>query len=133
MRKCILIRSSPDNRRHIYVDEINSGELYDYIKQDHRHHDKFRFICDIILGGHKNHSLYSKEEIDTKTKGVTAMKFFPGQENDRIYCKEYTTPAGSMIVIAVELFLRKKQTKLTHKEKSVIERIGSYEYEIQEL
>lgn len=133
MRKCTHIESSSDNKRHIYIDEINSGEIFDYIRQDSRHIIKFRFICDLLLGGHNNKQIYSKEEINQKTHGVTAMKFFPGQENDRIYCKEYETPLGSVIVIAVELFIGKKQTALKHKEITVIERVGSYDYGIPEF
>lgn len=133
MRKCTYLESSSDKKRHIFIDEINSGELFDYIRQDSRHIRKFRFICDLILGGHKNQQVYSKEQINQKTCDVSAMKFFPGQENDRIYCKEYETPLGCIIIIAVELFIGKKQTALKHKEKTVIERVGSYDYEIPEF
>lgn len=133
MRKCILFDSSPDNKRHIYNDEINSGEIFDYIRQDPRHIKKFRFICDLLLIGHSNYQIYSKEEINHRTKGVTAMKFFPGQENDRIYCKEYETPDNTQIVIASELLIRKKQKELTHREISIIEKAGSYAYEIPEF
>lgn len=100
MRKCIFIKSSPDKKRHIFIDQNNSGELFEYIKQDNRHLKKFQFICELLLTGNKNAQLYSKEEINQKTKGVTAMKFFPGQENDRIYCKEYQTPLGTIIIVA---------------------------------
>lgn len=130
MRKCTLITSSPNDKRHIFVDEINAGAIFDYINQDERHVKKFRFICDLLLGGHSNIHIYSKEEINSKTKGVTAMKFFPGQENDRIYCKEFLSPNGTFLVIAAELFIGKKQRKLMHREISIIEKVGNYEYEI---
>ncbi|MEI6899261.1 MAG: hypothetical protein WCL00_05245, partial [Bacteroidota bacterium] len=70
MRKCTLIASSPNKKRHIFIDEINSAEIFDYIKRDERHIKKFRFICDLLLGGHSNTQIYSKEEINSKTKGV---------------------------------------------------------------
>jgi len=59
------------------------------------------------------------------------MKFFKGQENDRIYCKEVHTPEGSFIVVAAILHEKKKSQKLTHIEKSIIETVGGYEYEIE--
>jgi len=133
MRKCTLIESSQDKKRHIYLDDINSGKIFDYVNQDHRHLKKFKFICDLLLGGHHNTHIYSNEAIDQKTKGVTAMKFFSGQENDRIYCKEYETPDSTLIVIASELLMRKKQKELTHREISIIEKVGSYAYEIPEF
>ena len=98
-----------------------------------RHRRKFRFICDLILGDHKNREHYSGEEINTHSKGVAAMKFFPGQENDRIFCKEYQTPFGSVVIIAAELFIGKKQTVLKHREKAIIEKVSRYEYKIPEF
>lgn len=102
----------------------------EYINQDERHKDKFRFITDILLGGHRNSKVYSKEEINEKCKDVTAMKFFKGQENDRIYCKELHTSDGTFIVVASVLYERKKTTKLTNKEIAEIEKVGGYSYEI---
>ena len=127
MRKCTLIASSLNKKRHVLVDDINSGVLFDYINKDQRHTKKFKFICDLLLGGHSNFQIYSKEEINSKSKGVTAMKFFPGQENDRIYCKEILFPDGILIVIAAELLIGKKQKQLTHREISIIEKVGNYE------
>ena len=133
MRKCTLIASSPNKKRHIFIDEINSAEIFDYIKRDERHIKKFRFICDLLLGGHSNTQIYSKEEINSKTKGVTTMKFFPGQENDRVYCKEFLNLNGTLIIIAAELLLGKKQTEFKHREIIIIEKVGNYEYEIPEF
>ncbi len=36
------------------------------------------------------------------------MKFFKGQENDRLYCKQFSNSEGEFIVVAAELFLKKK-------------------------
>ena len=60
------------------------------------------------------------------------MKFFKGQENDRIYCKEINNGKEAFIVVVAVLMKRKKSNKLTSKEKSIIKRIGGYQYEIQE-
>ncbi len=57
------------------------------------------------------------------------MKFFKGQENARVYCKEVKTMDKTTVIIAVEVLKRKKQTKLKHKEINIIHRVASYEYE----
>jgi hypothetical protein len=85
------------------------------------------------MGGHINRQLYDKEEINEKCKGVTAMKFFKGQENDRLYCKEQSTHEGVFIIVAVNIYEKKKSQKLTKKEIPILEKIGQYEYEIEKL
>jgi hypothetical protein len=45
------------------------------------------------------------------------MKFFKGQENDRIYCKEINTVDGTFIVVAAILYETKKSNKLTKEQK----------------
>ena len=59
------------------------------------------------------------------------MKFFKGQENDRIYCKEQTTEDGTYIIVTAEILLKKKSNKVTKKEIPLIEKVGQYEYEIE--
>lgn len=129
-RKCEHIISTKDGKRALYVDAINKKEILDYFRQDERHLKKFKFIAEIILGGHKNTDVYDKEDINEKCKDVTAMKFFKGQENDRIYCKEIHTPTGIHIVVTSVLHKRKKSKALSSKEKALIEKVGGYDYEI---
>lgn len=133
-RKCIKLVTSADYKRAIYIDSDNRKEILAYITKDERHRKKFQFIADIILGGHVNRSLYDKEEISEKTKGVTAMKFFKGQENDRIYCKEIKPLSGACtyIVVAAVLYEKKKTTKLNNEQRQIIENIGGYQYEPEE-
>lgn len=83
------------------------------------------------MGGHRNTEVYDKEDINENCKDVTAMKFFKGQENDRIYCKEISDENGTHIVVTAIVHERKKSKKLSSKEIAQIERVGSYEYEIQ--
>lgn len=127
-RKAIILYTSNDGKRCIAVDKENAEELLSFFNQDKRYKKKFDYICQLILGNHTNTELYDKEEIDSKSKGVRAMKFFKGQENARVYCKEVTKDNKTMVVVAVEVLERKKQTKLTHKERNIIHRVGSYEY-----
>ena len=131
-RNAIEIRKSGNGKRAIYVDEENAKEIFQYIQQDERHRKKFRFITDIILGGHRNTEVYDKEEIDDKTKGVTAMKFFKGQDNDRIYCKEVTKEDKTFVIIASELHKGKQKQKNKQKEKNIIHKVAGYEYELEE-
>ncbi|MCF8223721.1 MAG: hypothetical protein K9J25_11280 [Bacteroidales bacterium] len=112
------------------MDEENSRSIFEYVSQDKRHIKKFQFICDIILEGLRNSKVYGKAQIDNKSANITAMKFFIGQENDRIYCKEIKKGDNVNIIIACELLEKKKNTKFKHREKTVIERISTYEYEI---
>jgi len=127
-RNAIIIKESSDSRRSIAVDEENAEELLKFFRQDKRYQKKFNHICDLILGNHINRELYDKEEPDNKSKGVRAMKFFKGQDNARVYCKEVTLKDKTFVVIAVEVLEKKKQNKLTHKEISIIHRVASYEY-----
>lgn len=123
--------SSKDMKRSIYIDSKNKEEILAYLRKDNRHVKKFKFISEIILGGHKNTEVYDKEDINKKCKDVTAMKFFKGQENDRIYCKEIKSDNGTHIVVTAILHERKKSEDLSSKEIAIINKIGAYDYEIQ--
>lgn len=129
-RKCKYLIGSKDGKRAIFLDTENSQEIYDYLNRDNRHQKKFKFISDIILGGHKNPNIYDKEDINEYCKDVTAMKFFKGQENDRIYCKEINTPDGMFIIVYAILYEGKKSKKLTQEQKNIIIKVGGYQYEI---
>lgn len=74
--------------------------------------------------------MYDKEDISEECKNVTAMKFFKGQENDRIYCKEIHSDKGTFIVITSILHERKKNNRLSAREVAIIEKVGGYHYEI---
>lgn len=128
IRKCEHMLSTKDGKKAIYIDVENKNEILDYIRQDKRHLKKFKFITDIILSGLKNTKVYDKEDINEKCKDVTAMKFFKGQENDRIYCKEIKTETGTLIIVTSILHERKKD--FSAKEIAIINKVGGYDYEI---
>jgi len=129
-RKCKYLIGSKDGKKAIYLDEENAEEINSYFTKDNRHKKKFQFISDIILGGHRNTEVYDKEEINDKCKDVTAMKFFKGQDNDRIYCKEIHSAEGTFIVVAAILYEKKKTQKLNQEQINIIEKVGGYNYEI---
>lgn len=131
IRKCNILAKSLDGKKAICIDLENKEVILQYIQQSERHKKKWQHIVELILGGHRNTELYDKEEINVKCKNVTAMKFFKGQENDRIYCKEQKTINGVYIVVTSEILLRKKTKNLSKKNISLIEKVGSYEFEIE--
>lgn len=131
-RKAVKIAQSDDKRRAIYIDAVNYREIFSYLVQDQRHVEKFRFITGIILSGLRNPEVYDKEDYNKRTKGVTAMKFFKGQENDRIYCRELTRDDKTFVVVAAELLQRKKSSRLSHKEINLIDKVAGYDYELED-
>lgn len=128
-RKCTFRSASKDGKRAIYIDDEHRKEILEFIEKDERHKKKFNLITDIILRNLRITSLYDKEDINQKCKDVTAMKFFKGQENYRIYRKEINSSDGVRVVIAAILH-QKKDNKNTNKERTIIEKVGGYEYEI---
>ncbi len=131
-RLCEIIAKTADGRKAVCIDLQNKDIILAYVRQSDRHLKKWKHILQLLLEGHKNTELYDKEDINGKCKSVTAMKFFKGQENDRIYCKEQSTKDGIYIIVTSELFLKKKSNKVTKKELPIIEKIANYEYEIKQ-
>lgn len=103
-----------------------------FLKEDEARLRKFNQVIEIILQGLRNSELYDKEEIDKKTKNVTAMKMFKGGQNIRLYCKEQHDENGIFYVIVAELLKKKKDQKVKGKTKSLIQTVGSYEYKVIE-
>jgi phage-related protein len=129
IRNCFEIDRSSSGHKILYVDTKNAEEIVKYLEQDKRHKKKFRYIKNIIFGDHKITDLYDKENISERTKNVTAMKFFKGQENDRIYCKEYG--GNVMRIVMVRLEERKKVQGIDTKIRNIIEAVGGYNYDFK--
>jgi hypothetical protein len=131
-RFCEIFAKSADGNKAICIDLENKAEILAYITQSARHKKKWLHIVQLLLEGKKNTELYDKENINSKAGNITAMKFFKGQENDRLYCKEQRTPQGIYIIVGAILLLGKKSNKVTKKEIPIINKIANYEYEIKE-
>ncbi len=131
-RKALKVRSSEDGKTIFCIDQANMDTLLGYFERSDKHKKKFQYIVNIILNRLRNTDVYDKEEISAKCKGVTAMKFFKGNSNDRVYCKEQTMGDRTFVIVAVELFEKKKSQHLSPKAKNLIEKVATYEYEIIE-
>jgi len=129
-RKAKYLLSSRNGRRAIYVDEENYDEILNYWTRDLRHKKKFRFMSEVIVEGKYTSKQYKKVEINKRCKNVTEMRFFVSEENDRIYCKEVSSPTGTYIIVAAILHERKKSEDLSATEISLIEKVGTYNYEL---
>ncbi len=131
-RLAYKIRSSADNKRHVCIDAENEKEIFSFLNADPARIKKFRQVVDIIIGGLRNSELYDKEEIDKKSKNVTAIKMFKGGQNIRLYCKEQRGDHGIFYVIVAELLEKKKDQKVKGRVKTLIQTVGNYEYKIIE-
>ena len=133
MRSAVIYRESADGRRCVALDAAYAGQLLAYITQDERHQAKFDDIVNILLNNLRNTNLYDKEDINTKSKDVAAMKLFKGQANDRIYCKQGSLSAGDgrkvYVVVAARLHTGKKSQHNTQAEKNLINAVASYVYD----
>ena len=131
-RECELLYPYPDENssRGIYIDKINKDEIIKFIKQDDRYLEKFRFFVQLFLSGKHNEDIYKKEDINEYCKDVTAIRFFPGQENDRVYCKEIKSKSRIITVMCV-LHEHKTTQKNTGRENKNIKIAATYEYEIK--
>lgn len=129
VRKAIIIRKSADGKRCIAIDKDNYEVILAFLNTDQRHKNKFADIVNYLLAGLKVPELYDKEEPDSKSKGVRAMKFLKGQENARIYCREVTMEDKTFIIIASELLAKKKTQKINQKILNIIHKVASYDYQ----
>ena len=131
-RKALHLLTSKDGKRAIYIDADNAEEIITYLTQSIKHKKKWSFISQIILENHRNTDVFDKEDINEKCKDIYAMKFFKGGDNDRIYCKQVSdNRINKYIIVASELYLKKKTQKNSAKEITIIERVATYEYECE--
>jgi hypothetical protein len=128
LRTFIHIESSKNGDRHLYVDAANSREILEFIQSDSRVAKKFKHISLLILEHTWTKDIFEHEPINDEAHGVYAMKLKVGL-NPRIYCKTYENESGFHIILS-ELFRHKATTKLTKELRNIIQKVGSYEYQI---
>ncbi len=116
-RKAKIIRTNEEGTVAVCIDVQNFKPILEFLTKDTRHKKKFNFIVNLVLYRIRNTEVYDKEDINKKSKGVTAMKFFKGQSNDRIYCKELTRKDKTFVIIMAELLEKKKTQGINQKTK----------------
>ncbi|MDI9341444.1 MAG: hypothetical protein QM534_12815 [Sediminibacterium sp.] len=131
-RKAVYLEADQNGKIAIYIDQKNMNNIVAYIQQDARHLKKWMYIKNVILSNLRIPEVFDKEDIDKECKDVYAMKFFKGQENDRIYCKRLQHKGKNcVIIVASELHLKKKTQKNSAREIALIKSVASYEYSIE--
>lgn len=133
-RKAVLIKSSKNGRKAVYIDEKNKQAIYAFLNGQNKRKQKFLQIIDMILEENRPpRDLYDKEDFEKGCENITAIKLSKGSENPRIYCQQYAHKGKKVFVIIVsELLEHKSSKKLTHKEKGIIRRVAKIEYELVE-
>jgi hypothetical protein len=95
----------------IAIDEAEIQNIVaSYIGRDDRHKNKFNDIVNVIREGLNNRELFKREKIDDKINNVWAMRFFVGQDNDRIYCQQTTLMVKKPLYYPV-YYCTRRQTK----------------------
>jgi hypothetical protein len=129
-----LYKTSSNGKKAVYIDVENKAALVEFLKSESAYRDKFRMIVEMLLDHpHVPRDLYDKEDFEKGCERVTAMKPTKGKLNPRIYCQQYSDKERKVFVIVVsEVLDKKKSQKLTAREKSIIRRVASYQYELKE-
>lgn len=109
-----------------YIDEKNKDEILNFLKEKGR--KKLQNILLRIKEETATRNVYSSENYNDDIENITAIKF-KGKvfNNARIYCKDYYDNKLRIIVLS-ELLISKKQTKLKHKERNLINKVNDYDY-----
>ena len=114
------------------IDEQNLDDIVDFLTETDKNgrmirQKKFARILREVLLGNYDDDLYGKEEVSSKAKNVTAMKF-TGSNNYRIGCKEFFKENKKVVMITCFHKKSTKGSKNSKKEIAIYEAIGSYEY-----
>lgn len=131
-RNAVIIESN--GKRALAIDVESMDSIYQFLESNEKLIKKFKHFKKVFLGTNVLYSdnIYSKEEINKKCKGVTAIKFKGVTKNPRLYCKELITEDAILVIIVADFVEEKKQNNITSKELTVIERVGSYSYSLIE-
>lgn len=131
-RKAELLRVSSDGSKAIYIDAENAEAILAWISASSANNKKFWYIVEQLLEGRPPRDLYDKENFEKGCEHVTAIKPFKGKQNPRIYCQQFRDSEQQVfVIVASELLPKKKSESLTNKEKTIIRRVASYQYELQ--
>jgi hypothetical protein len=114
----------------VCVDKQKKEKILAYVYRPDNCLKIFKLIVELILGGYRNSDLYDKVEMVDKYKSVTAMRFVLGRSLKKVYCKEQKINGLSIIVLS-EIQDNEKTQEVTKQQISIIEKIASYDYQIE--
>lgn len=123
-----------NGKKAFYIDEQNADSIIDFLKSESSHVKKFNYVLELLLEhNHVPRDLYDKENFESGCEKITAIKLFKGKKNPRIYCQQYTVKEKKMfVIVASELLDKKKSQQLSNKEKTIIRRVASYQYQLKD-
>lgn len=132
-RNATLYKQSADGTKLFYIDDLNAKSILGFLASDKANAKKFKYVLELLLEhNHPPRDLYDKENIEAGCEHITAIKLFKGKKNPRIYCQQYTLQNKKVfVIIASELLVKKKSEGLTNKEKTIIRRVASYNYQLK--
>ena len=131
-RKCTIIKSSDLYRRHICIDVDSYNEISNIIFQNEKYENKFDYISGRILEhAHMYYDDYVRLFNESGIK-ISEMRFFPNNDNCRIYCREITLNGNMFCIIMAKALAKKKSQKIDKKINQLIDVIKNYEYEIEQ-
>lgn len=132
-RSAIRYQTSPDQKRSFYIDEAVEEELFTFLMEDEKRLKKFRQVIGLVLSGLATRDQYARENIEKGCEHVYALKLFKGGQNIRIYCQQFSSEDKNTLIITAAEFLSKKKTqKLSQKQRNIIRRVASYQYQLKD-
>lgn len=129
-KTCVKITASKDESKILYVCLDSIGEISKKILIERE--KKFRMITECIFRDITNRDIYEKY---ANYSGTATMKLSKGKENFRIYCKveDFTNESNNPVQrITMVILHHKKDQKLSHKEKNILQSIQNRDYDYKE-
>jgi len=127
-----LIKRKRNRFVSLYVDLAFEDKLLDFLedKKNKKIKKKFQMIADMLVCGMPvTKELYGQEMNSSVSKDVYAFKI-KINGNHRIYTKEFNLESERRIVLIEHR--HKKSESLNKELRTLVDRIGTYEYEFQE-
>ena len=128
-RTAYLIDQNKHNTTLIMIDIHNLKYILPYIHTDGIDQE-FKEIRCLLKENLRNKEKYKKVDVSEKAKNMYEMRFVRNGRNDRIFCQEINF-GGKRIIVMVELYIGKKTQDIKKTQKSRIETMGGYDYELE--
>lgn len=97
-----------------------------------QYEDKFEYISGRILEQQNMYYENFQRIFNKDGVKISEMRFFPGGDNCRIYCKEQTIKGNQYCIIMAKLLPKKSSQKINKAIQQLIDSIKNYDYELEE-